>query len=92
MNFTKDDMMNIKKCIKKKGTKSQRDALTRWENTVGYMLITEQYNELQQFNIREISRLQTNKRYTELFIRRHGLTDEFEKEKKEYFEKCSYVI
>ncbi len=86
MSFTRDDMLNIRSCIKRRGTKSQRNALSRWETTNGHMLATEQYNKMRERDKREISRLKTNQRLTELFIRRHGLSEEFENEKEDYFE------
>jgi hypothetical protein len=87
MNFTRDDMLNIRSCIKRRGTKSQREALSRWQTTGGYICATRQCDKFREWDQKEISRLKTNESYTKHFIERHGLLGEFNKEKEEYFEK-----
>jgi len=84
----KEDMLNIRSCIKKRGTISQRKALSRWEKTLGYMLVTKKYEELEKVK-REISRLKNVLFYTEKFIARYGLLEHYNKKVNDYITEAS---
>ena len=86
--FTKENMFDIRSCIKRRGTKKQRKALANWERTTGYMLAT-RHEGLQKHNEREISRLKNILSLTRLFIQRNNLSDAYEKELTDYINNAS---
>ena len=58
-SFSKEDMKNIESCIRRRGTKSQREALRLWNNTLGNLIAHERYEQLLEPKNKIIMHLET---------------------------------